>query len=126
MVAGGQMIETPDKDRKASAWTPDDLDMLSWGADDVGALTHLLGNYAYVAAEETIYGLYKVLRLEEHELGSEMSKRIGQIADEVAAGVVDFYRNRLAESERDGTWEAERVVLERMRGNPAARPVTSS
>lgn len=51
---------------------------------------------------------------------------IGEMADKIAAGMVDYYREQLAECERAGTWQVERVILERMRGNPAARPAPTS
>lgn len=109
------MIMTPQRD-------PEPADTSEWAADDFDALTHLVGTYTYAAAEETIYELYKVLNLEEHELGPELNKMIGEMAGEIAAGMVDYYREELAESERAGTWQVERVILERMRGNPKARP----
>lgn len=116
------MIQIPDRNGQPSGREPDALDALCWGADDLAAITYFVSNYAYIAAEETIHVLYKTLDLKDHELGPTLNKVIGNLADKIAEGMVEFYRAKLAESERAGTWEPERVVLERMRGNPEARP----
>lgn len=97
-------------------------------AGDVEALCHLIGTYAFIAAEHTVDEMYEALELEDSKLSRTVRERVGKIPDEVAAEVIAYYLTvKHPETKRSGTWEdVGRVVLERMQGNPAARPTPAS
>lgn len=93
------MIKMPDKGRRTAQsleWAPDDIDALSWGADDLNGITNFVGTYAFIAAEQTVDELYEALGLEDSRLTAEQSAKVGQIADRVVAGMLD-----VAERARD-------------------------
>lgn len=108
------MIMTPEREPKAEAYP-------EWAADDLEALTVLAGGYAFMAAEQTIDEVYAALGMRVTAESAELHERISKIANKVSDELVAHCRHQLTEGERDDTWEVERVILERMRGNPGAR-----
>lgn len=109
------MIMTPEHESKVEAYP-------EWAADDLEALTALAGGYAFMAAEHTIDEVYAALGIQVTAESAELHERISKIASRVSDELVAHCRRQLTEGERDGTWEVERVILERMRGNPGAWP----
>lgn len=100
----------------------DPRDYPEWLADDLAALSTLVRAYAFMGADSALDRLHASLP-DEVAVDIEYDQ-LESIAADVANEMVDHFARELKDYERDGTWDMERMVLERMRGNPAARPAT--